>query len=199
MEALDLRLADAADVPWAALAVSIELPGEGEVLFIAATASWRLDAESARERQAVALTDIDTRHRRELPTIIAGDFNATPDAAGIRYLTGRQSIGGRSVHYHDAWAVAGVGPGHTWTVDNPNARAGIDQGVRQPDHRRRLDYVFISSWHAHPKAYCRIRAAELAFDQPEDGLWPSDHFGLVVDVEIGEDGVSGSDRPTPSV
>jgi len=33
----------------------------------------------------------------ELPTIIAGDFNATPDAASIRYLAGRQSLGGRSV------------------------------------------------------------------------------------------------------
>src|ERR671925_792379 len=122
-------------------------------------AAWRLDAESARERQVVALTDLDARHRGALPTIIAGDFNAMPDAASIRYLTGLQSIGGRSVHYHDAWAVAGEGPGHTWTVDNPNARSVIDQIVRQPAHRRRVDYVFVGSWHAHPHAHCRIRAA----------------------------------------
>jgi len=60
-----------------------------------------LEAESARERQAVALADLDAR-TEPLPTIIAGDFNATPEAASIRYLTGLQSIGGRSVHYHDA-------------------------------------------------------------------------------------------------
>ena len=185
VEALDLRLADAADVPWCTLAALVPLSGEGEVLFIAATAAWRLDAEAARERQALAITDLDARHPTSLPTIIASDFNAAPDAASIRYLTGRQSIAGRSVHYHDAWEIAGQGPGHTWTVENPNARGEIEQIVRQPRHRRRLDYVFIGSWHAHPQAHCHVCAAALAFDQPTDGLWPSDHFGVVVDVEIG--------------
>jgi endonuclease/exonuclease/phosphatase family metal-dependent hydrolase len=187
VETLDLRLLDATDIPWCTLAVSIPLSGEGDLLFIATTASWRLDAESARERQALALADLDARHRGALPTIIAGDFNATPDAASIRYLTGLQAIGGRSVHYHDAWAVAGSGPGHTWTTDNQNANSVIDQIVRQPDHRRRVDYVFIGSWHAHPTAHCRVRAATLAFDQPVDGVWASDHLGVVVDVEIGKD------------
>lgn len=151
-------------------------------------ASWRGGRavhRGHRERQAIAITDLDARHRTSLPTIIAGDFNAGPDAASIRYLTGRQSIAGRSVHYHDAWEIAGQGPGHTWTVENPNARGEIEQIVRQPRHRRRLDYVFTGSWHAHPQAHCRVRAAALAFDQPTDGLWPSDHFGVVVDVEIG--------------
>ncbi|WP_245505946.1 hypothetical protein [Rhizobium sullae] len=50
----------------------------------------------------MAIADLDMRHRRDLPTIIAGDFNAAPDAASIRYLTGRHSLGGRSVVYHDA-------------------------------------------------------------------------------------------------
>lgn len=87
-EVLDLRMSDANDVPWCSLAVAVPLPGEADVLFIAATTSWRLAAESARERQVVALTDLDARHRRALPTIIAGDFNATPDAASIRYIRG---------------------------------------------------------------------------------------------------------------
>jgi endonuclease/exonuclease/phosphatase family metal-dependent hydrolase len=187
VEVLDPRLPDAADVPWCTLAAAVPLPGEGELLFIGATSSWRLDAESARERQAVALTDLDARHRRTLPTIIAGDFNAAPDAASIRYLTGLQSIGGRGVHYHDAWAVAGDGPGHTWTVDNPNAAAVIDQIVGQPNHRRRIDYVLVGSWHAHPEAHCRVEAARLAFDQPDGDVWASDHLGVVVEVEIGND------------
>jgi endonuclease/exonuclease/phosphatase family metal-dependent hydrolase len=187
VEVLDLRLAEASDVPWCTLAVSVPLPGEGDALFIATSAIWRLDAESVRERQAVALTDLEARHRTALPSIIAGDFNAAPDATSIRYLTGRQSIGGRSVHYHDAWEVAGEGSGYTWTVDNARAAAEIEQIVRQPEHRRRIDYVFVGSWHAHPNAHCRIDAASLAFDQPSDGLWPSDHFGVLVDVDIGAD------------
>lgn len=187
VEALDLRLSDAADVPWCTLAALVPLPDEGDLLFIATTTAWRLDAESAHERQVVALTNLDARHRQDLPTIIAGDFNAAPDAASIRYLTGLQSLGGRSVHYHDAWTVAGEGPGYTWTSDNPNAKSVIDQIVRQPNHRRRVDYVFVGSWDAHPKAHCRIQAARLACDQPSDGIWASDHFGVVVDLEVGRD------------
>ena len=86
----------------------------------------------AAARSSVAVTDLDARHRRALPTIIAGDFNAAPDAASIRYLTGRRSLQGRSVHYHDAWAIAGEGPGYTWTVDNPNASTGIDKSSSNP-------------------------------------------------------------------
>jgi endonuclease/exonuclease/phosphatase family metal-dependent hydrolase len=184
-EVIDPRLPDAMDVPWATMAVTVPVPDEGELLFISASTSWRLEAESARERQAVALADLDARHRGPLPTIIAGDFNATPDAASIRYLTGQQSIGGRSVHYHDAWAVAGQGPGFTWDIDNPNARSEMDAIIRQPGHRRRIDYVFVGSWYAHPGAHCYIKSAELAFDQPIGGIWASDHYGVVVDLDVG--------------
>jgi endonuclease/exonuclease/phosphatase family metal-dependent hydrolase len=184
-ELVDLRMSDAMDVPWLSIAALVPLPELGDVLFIAPTTSWRLAAESARERQAVALTDLDSRHRTALPTIIAGDFNATPDAASIRYLTGRQSLAGRSVQYHDAWAVAGDGQGHTWNIDNPNARKEIDGVIRQPGHRRRIDYVFVGGWDAHPTAYCRVTAAALAFAEPTDGIWPSDHFGVRADLDIG--------------
>jgi hypothetical protein len=54
VEALDLRMAGAADVPWATLAAVVTLPGLGEMLFIAATAAWRPSAEAARERRVVA-------------------------------------------------------------------------------------------------------------------------------------------------
>jgi len=173
VEVLDMRLADAADVPWATLAFVVDLPGEGELLFIAATAAWRLSAEAARERQAVAIADLDARHRRTLPTIIAGDFNAGPEAASIRYLTGRQSLGGRSVFYQDAWSSAGDGAGHTF--------------ASWPGHRDRFDYVFIASRDAHPKAHARVQSATLCFDRPIDGVCLSDHFGVLVDLDIGKD------------
>jgi endonuclease/exonuclease/phosphatase family metal-dependent hydrolase len=62
----------------------------------------------------------------------------------------------------------------------------MDQIVRQPGYRRRLDYIFVGSWHAHPRAYCRVEAARLVFTDPVDGLWLSDHFGLLAEVEIGQ-------------
>jgi endonuclease/exonuclease/phosphatase family metal-dependent hydrolase len=187
VEVLDMRVAGGADVPWCTVAVTVPVADEGELLFIGTTAAWRLDAQAVRDQQAVALTDLDARHRRALPTIIAGDFNAEPDAASIRYLRGLQSLGGRSVHYHDAWQVAGSGPGYTWTTDNPNTQNIVDAVVRQPQHHRRIDYVFIGSWHQHHNAFCQVRSAAVAFDQPIDGVWASDHYGVVVDVELGAD------------
>jgi endonuclease/exonuclease/phosphatase family metal-dependent hydrolase len=47
VEVMDLRGADALDVPWATVAASVPVPGAGELLFIAATTAWRLSAEAA--------------------------------------------------------------------------------------------------------------------------------------------------------
>jgi endonuclease/exonuclease/phosphatase family metal-dependent hydrolase len=41
---------------------------------------------------------------------------------------------------------------------------------------------------AHPKAHARVHSAALAFDQPIGGLWASDHFGIVLDLDIGMGG-----------
>ena len=184
VEILDPRTPQAQDVPWATLAAVVDLGRVGEMLFIATTAAWRLAAEAAREHHAVSVTDLDARHRKELPTIIAGDLNAAPDAASIRFLTGRQALGGRSVCYHDAWTVAGHGDGYTWSATNPNARTGAKQIIGQRNYDRRFDYVLVGSWDAHPKGRAEIQSADVAFDQPVDGIWPSDHFGIVVDLKV---------------
>ncbi|GGV36185.1 hypothetical protein GCM10010277_22490 [Streptomyces longisporoflavus] len=57
--------------------------------------------------------------------------------------------------------------------------------VRRHGHRRRLDYIFVGSPHAHPDAFARVRSADLVFDKPVDGLWASDHYGVVADLEMG--------------
>lgn len=43
------------------------------------------------------------------------------------------------------------------------------------------------SAHAHPKAHCRVVSAELVFDRDFDGVWASDHFGVLVEAEVGND------------
>lgn len=186
VEVLDPRGADAADVPWCTIAGVVAVPDAGDLLFIATTSAWRLDAEVVRERLALAVADLDARHRAALPTVIAGDLNSSPDAASVRFLTGQQSLAGRSVHYHDAWAVAAGAedPGYTWTVDNPRAAAEIAAIVRQPGHRRRLDYVLVGSWHAHPTARAEVAAATLVLDHEIDGVQASDHYGLLVELDV---------------
>lgn len=184
IEVLDARMAGFNDIPWATIAASVAIPDLGDLLFIGTTSSWRSNAEIARERQALNLTDLDSRHRTALPSIIAGDFNASPDAASIRYLAGLQSLNGTSAYYHDAWAVAGEGEGITWTNVNPNAADVIDSIVGQKRHGRRIDYIFLGGWDAHPRAKAEVIDVKLVFDQPVDGLWLSDHYGVLAKIEF---------------
>jgi endonuclease/exonuclease/phosphatase family metal-dependent hydrolase len=196
VETLDLRTQGETIGPWCTLAAVVDIPDEGEMLFIATVTSAGLGYEYARERHAVALTDLDARHRCALPTVMAGDFNADPDAASIRYLKGRQSLAGQSVLYHDAWALAGEGPGYTWSAaDNPIASALMDQIVRQPRFRLRIDYVFVGSagFQERPGAHASVQRAELAFNRAVDGIWPSDHFGVLVDLDVGKEPLADPD------
>ncbi|EXG81898.1 endonuclease/exonuclease/phosphatase family protein [Cryptosporangium arvum] len=160
-------------VYWYTLAASVELPGAGPVLLLTPTTFWKPDAEAWRERQMLELAALDARHRTRLPTIVAGDFNAVPESASIRFLSGLQSLEGRSAYYHDVWAVAGDGPGHTWTVDNPLGAAEIERLVGQPGVRYRIDYVFVGSG---PGARV-VGAAVVGEENPL-----SDHHGVLTDL-----------------
>jgi hypothetical protein len=41
--------------------------------------------------------------------------------------------------------------------------------------------------HNRPTGAAVHEAAHLVFDKPVDGIWLSDHFGVVVDLEVGTD------------
>jgi endonuclease/exonuclease/phosphatase family metal-dependent hydrolase len=171
------------DVHWWTLAAAVDVPELGELLFIQPATPWRLDQATAREEQLLAAVELDEQQRFRLPSIIAGDLNATPKSAGIRFLAGLQALGGRSTHYHDVWAVAGEGLGFTWTVANPLGAAEIDRLIGQPRHRRRIDYIFVGSTHSHPKARATVLQTQLIGDAPIDGTWLSDHFGVLTDLD----------------
>jgi endonuclease/exonuclease/phosphatase family metal-dependent hydrolase len=171
------------DVHWWTMAAAVDVPDLGELLFVHPATPWRLDQAADREQQLLSAVQLDELYRFRLPSIIAGDLNATPKSAGIRFLTGLQSLGGRSAHYHDAWTVAGSGTGFTWTVANPLAAEQIDRLIGQPRHRRRIDYIFVGSAHAHPAARAQILHTELVGDTPVDNTWLSDHFGVLADLD----------------
>jgi endonuclease/exonuclease/phosphatase family metal-dependent hydrolase len=180
-----MRFADAPDVPWATLAAVVNLPETGPLLFIATTGAWRPEASAIRERQVIALADLDARQRQDFPTIIAGDFNAEPDDTSIRFLAGKQALAGRSTFYIDAWSAAGEGIGHTWSTVNPAARAEATQILGTQRFGRRIDYIFLGGPLSHPHSLARVSSANLAFDQPLRGdVRASDHFGVVVDIEV---------------
>ncbi len=109
--------------------------------------------------------------------MLLGDFNATPGSASIRFLTGAQSLQGTSVRYEDAWAAAHPDePGHTFTPRNPLVRAG-----QMPLERgRRIDYILIRSGPHGP--LLDVADCRLVFTEPVDGVWASDHFGVLAQL-----------------
>jgi endonuclease/exonuclease/phosphatase family metal-dependent hydrolase len=108
------------------------------------------------------------------PAILLGDFNALADSEEIAVL---QQAG-----FADAFALAGSGEGITWDEDhNTNIqlqrRTYPDEAPQDPRNKR-IDYVFVRG------PGLRVSRAQVALDRPIDGHFPSDHFGVLVQLEV---------------
>lgn len=140
--------------------------------------NWRLDEGHVRVAQVRFVVDRLTAFTRagDLPAIVAGDFNAVPESDEIRYLRGLTGLGGPCVHFNDCFAAAGDGgPGHTFAARNPNAASS-----REPD--RRLDYVFVRG--PNDRLQGVPLEARVCLDEPQEGVWASDHFAVFARVEL---------------
>lgn len=162
--------------PRCAVAARIAAPF-GNVPLVCTHLNWRFHHGMVRERQVVAVAELAERWGRgaDFPPIIVGDLNADPEATEIRFLCGLASIDGRSTYFQDAWRVRGAGPGFTW--DNRDPYTAM---MFEPD--RRLDYVLVGLADSSGRGW--IERVALAFDQPLDGVWASDHFGVVADLRV---------------
>lgn len=154
-----------------ALSVTATAPF-GPVGFTCTHLNWKFNHGAVRERQVQAICDLALRRRPRggFPPILVGDFNAEPESAEVRYVTGLQSLDGRSVAFLDAWRLEGDGgPGFTWCNRNPYAR-----GVLEPE--RRLDYVFVGF--PERRGPGLVEGCRVVCDVAEGDVWPSDHFGV---------------------
>lgn len=184
VEELDLKITPRTqDFAATALIARIDAPEPiGPVLFVNYLPSWKPAQGHERELQAVATLEVIERNLsdQDAHVVIAGDLDAEPDDASIRFWTGKQSLGQTSTCYVDAWAdqhpdrSGPTRPGPTFTPDNPTVI-----GLRHP---RRIDYILVGC-RGNGEPTLDIRRCDRIFDQPVDGVWASDHFGLVVDVE----------------
>jgi endonuclease/exonuclease/phosphatase family metal-dependent hydrolase len=180
---LDRELADHAGAPLRAAAVAVEVlvpPPLGPVIVVHHKAAYQLQLEHVREQQALAtarFVEALVSDRPDVPVVLLGDLNAAPDAASLRFLTGRQSLEGTSVRYDDAWEARHPDdPGHTFSPRNPLVRAG-----QMPLERgRRIDHVMTRSGPYGP--LLDVADCRLVFDRPVDGVWPSDHFGVLAEL-----------------
>ncbi len=137
--------------------------------------NYSLDQSHIRQQQVRELCAFvdETTERRAFPPVLCGDFNADPESDEIRMLTGHAAVPVAKLVFIDAWRAGGSGPGMTW--DNRNAFAGLDH---EPD--RRIDYVLVG--YPRDAGVGQVVHTELVGAVQVDGVWPSDHFGVVADL-----------------
>jgi endonuclease/exonuclease/phosphatase family metal-dependent hydrolase len=108
------------------------------------------------------------------PAILMGDFNALPNSDEISLLG--------KAGFLDAFATVGKGPGFTWDEgQNTNIqfehRSDSDWAPDE-SHNKRIDYVFVRG------AGLNISRAQVVLDRPIEGLYPSDHFGVLAEITV---------------
>ena len=172
-----------ADYPCGTLAAEVLAPEPvGPMLFVAHGPSHQPSFEYERELQSVAAARLVEEMVGRLGTrhvVVAGDFNAGPDADSVAFWRGRRSLGGTSVCYRDAWQ--GAHPddsGHTFAPRNPR----VAENKPAMDAGRRLDYVLVRCDDSLWGPTLDVASCELIFDGPVGGVWASDHFGVVADL-----------------
>lgn len=148
-------------------AVAARVPGAHEVIVVN-THTEAYEAV-ARNRQRDELLSVVSRWA-DHPLVVVGDFNAGPDRVGLSDV------------FVDAWETAadepardGVAPGGA-----DGATCGQDADLSNPEGllSQRIDYVWVRGMPVHG---CR-RFGHLPRHRTPDGLWPSDHAGVVADV-----------------
>lgn len=144
--------------------------------------AYRFDESTLRRAQLTRICEIIAADRARsendngadaFPPVLCGDLNATPASDEVRMLTGQAPPPVPGLVFTDAWDAAGRGPGHTWDRRNPHLRDSSWP-------RRRLDYVLIGWPRDTPRG--NPKRAVLAGARPHDGVWPSDHLAVVVDL-----------------
>lgn len=157
---------------------------------VSAHLNWGSGTEHLRLEQAVTLDDTVDRYASLEPFreggngvigVIAGDLNAEPGAASIRYLTGLGVENGRSTTWTDAW-VRGSGDGASSSGLNPLAArtahtVGLDGEGPVPE--RRIDYVLVRGYaYRRPGAPLTTRLIGAG-----DGeRTASDHYGILTEL-----------------
>jgi len=143
-----------------------EAAGE-KLLFFNTHFSWKLEDGASRKRQAGELVKFIRDTAKETPAVLAGDLNAPPDSEEIQRLI-------REGNFTDVFQLLNPHEkGFTWDNRNPYA-AGANHDL--PD--RRIDQILVRG---QGKCLGQPYVCSLVFTEPQDGVWASDHFGVLAE------------------
>ncbi len=159
-----------------ALRCDLQTPS-GRLPFVSTHLSWELDAAPVREQQVVVLDEWARQRPGDLPAVMAGDFNCTPDSLVHQFLTGRASLLGRGTYWRDAYHRRHPrSDGFTWSARNPYV-------VRNVERNRRIDYIFVGPMQEQSPG--AILHSRVVLDLPNaDDVYPSDHFGVFAEMAL---------------
>jgi endonuclease/exonuclease/phosphatase family metal-dependent hydrolase len=136
--------------------------------------NWRFDHSDVRQDQVRFICEqIAARRPRAFAPILCGDMNAPPDSTEMWMLNARTTLPVPKLVFHDAWEMAGDGPGHTWSNDNPYAALDLEVA-------RRIDFIY-TGWPRQGGAGHVVKASVIGQDAV-DGVVPSDHYGVLAEV-----------------
>jgi endonuclease/exonuclease/phosphatase family metal-dependent hydrolase len=170
-----------------ALALPASRPGTERILLSARVGpiwahtthlNWRLGDGVEREAQVVAASDA-ARACGDGVHVLGGDLNAAPDCDEIRYLVGKHTLAGRRALWQDAFArTRPDDAGVTFARRNP-----MTEELTHLERDRRIDYLLVSPEQRDGRA--RVLDARVILDAPDaDGVWPSDHFGVLAELRV---------------
>ncbi len=155
-----------------ALHATVDHPA-GPLHVVVGCIEWEPRYGGDRMAQAWALADLvaDSALDGDLPVLLLGDLNATPDGPQLAALT-RQLT--------DLWPAGGGDP------DAVTLSSRVPQAPLEATELidRRIDHVLARPGRPGGPAV-RASGARLAGTEPVAGRYPSDHFAVVVDVELG--------------
>jgi len=185
VQEIDLRISERSrpTLPWcAATIVELDSP-VGPMVVAHHKPSWPFPFELEREEQAVLVARALEEHigERDVHAVVLGDFDATLDSASLQFWRGRRPSRGMSVCYQDAWEYAHPDKaGFTFELRNPLVREGeVATAVS-----RKIDHILVRSGLHGPTL--QVADCRRVLNKPVNGVWASDHFGVVADLVLPE-------------
>jgi endonuclease/exonuclease/phosphatase family metal-dependent hydrolase len=141
----------------------------GPLHVIVSCMEWKPEyaGDQLAQGRALAALALDARLDGPLPVLLIGDLNAAVDQPGLAPVVESMV---------DTWPAGGGEPGAV-TLDSALPFAPLE-AADQID--RRIDHVFARPGRAGRQV--NVHGAFLAGDRPINGVYPSDHYAVGVDL-----------------